>query len=76
MTKQEYLDYGKQYLELKSITEQWKFGISIEKKFPKAKFLIFNKWMNFVNYSESHIKRQQSKSYYLERLESMLTSKK
>jgi hypothetical protein len=76
MTKQDYLDYGKEYLTLKSSIEQWKFGISIEKKFPKAKFKIFEKWMIFVNQSESNTKRQQTKAYYLDRLEYMLSAKK
>lgn len=76
MTKKEYLEYGKEYLTLKSSIEQWKFGISLEKKFPKAKFKIFEKWMNYVNQSESHIKRQQTKEYYLNRLEYMLSAKK
>jgi len=75
MTQKEYLEYGKQYVEIKSTIEQWKFGIAVEKKFPKSKFKIFSKWMNYVNYSQSHIKRNQTNKELLDRLEKMLSSK-
>jgi hypothetical protein len=75
MTKKEYLEYGKEYLTLKSSIEQWKFGISLEKKFPKAKFKIFEKWMKDVNSHESHIKTMQSNEFYMKRLEMWLSKK-
>jgi len=76
MTKKEYLDYGKKYLN--STTKQkLEFYDFYLKNFPVAKQKVFTKWLDDVNRHKSHIKTsQEPDKYHLDRLEKWLNGKK
>ena len=71
-TKEDYLNIGKDYLKLKTTLDQWKFGLELEKKIPKAKFRIFDAWINTVNDMESHRNTKEDDQFYINFLSRML----